>query len=101
VQLGRPWNKVFSEICAGIDRRNTVQQHIHQHIRDFIAIEVGVLFDWHRGIAASRAALQRRLKLFHTTSKCFHRRPLMSSLVVTIVACHRDPTGNFVETISQ
>ncbi len=29
------------EICANIDRRNTVQQHIHQHIRDFIAIDVG------------------------------------------------------------
>jgi hypothetical protein len=41
-QLGRPWNKVFSEICTGIDRRNTVQQHIHQHIRDFIAIDVEV-----------------------------------------------------------
>jgi hypothetical protein len=41
-QIGRPWNKVFSEICANIDRRNTVQQHIHQHIRDFIAIDVGV-----------------------------------------------------------
>jgi hypothetical protein len=41
-QVGRPWNKVFSEICAGIDRRNTVQQHIHQHIRDFIAIDVDV-----------------------------------------------------------
>jgi hypothetical protein len=41
-QIGRPWNKVFSEICAGIDRRNTVQQHIHQHIRDFIAIGVDV-----------------------------------------------------------
>lgn len=41
-QIGRPWNKVFSEICAGIDRRNTVQQHIHQHIRDFIAIDVEV-----------------------------------------------------------
>jgi hypothetical protein len=41
-QIGRPWNKVFSEICAGIDRRSTVQQHIHQHIRDFIAIEVDV-----------------------------------------------------------
>jgi hypothetical protein len=40
-QIGRPWNKVFSEICANIDRRNTVQQHIHQHIRDFIAIDVG------------------------------------------------------------
>lgn len=41
-QVGRPWNKVFSEICAGIDRRNTVQQHIHQHIGDFIAINVEV-----------------------------------------------------------
>jgi hypothetical protein len=41
-QIGRPWNKVFSEICGEIDRRNTVQQHIHQHIRDFIAIEVEV-----------------------------------------------------------
>jgi hypothetical protein len=41
-QIGRPWSKVFSEVCAGIGRRNTVQQHIHQHIRDFIAIDVGV-----------------------------------------------------------
>lgn len=41
-QVGRPWNKVFSEICAGIDRRNTVQQHIHQHIHDFIAINVEI-----------------------------------------------------------
>jgi hypothetical protein len=41
-QIGRPWNKVFSEICAGIDRRNTVQQHIHQHIRDFIAVDVDI-----------------------------------------------------------
>lgn len=41
-QVGRPWNKVFGEICAGIDRRNTVQQHIHQHIADFVAINVEV-----------------------------------------------------------
>jgi hypothetical protein len=40
--IGRPWNNVFNEICSGIDRRNTVQQHIHQHIRDFIAIDVDV-----------------------------------------------------------
>jgi len=39
-QVGRPWNKVYSEICAGIDRRNTVQQHIHQHLEDFVAINV-------------------------------------------------------------
>lgn len=36
-QVGRPWDKVYSEICAGIDRRNTVQQHIHQHLEDFVA----------------------------------------------------------------
>ena len=41
-QVGRPWNKVFSEICAGIDRRNTVQQHIRQHIDDFIAVNVEI-----------------------------------------------------------
>jgi hypothetical protein len=39
-QVGRPWDKVYSEICAGIDRRNTVQQHIHQHIEDFVAVKV-------------------------------------------------------------
>jgi hypothetical protein len=41
-QVGRPWNKVFGEISAGIDRRNTVQQHIYQHIDDYIAIDVGI-----------------------------------------------------------
>jgi hypothetical protein len=41
-QVGRPWNKVRSEISAGIDRRNTVQQHIYQHIDDFIAIDVDI-----------------------------------------------------------
>ncbi len=39
-QINRPWNKVYAEICAGIDRRNTVQQHIHQHIGDFVALDV-------------------------------------------------------------
>lgn len=35
-QVGRPWDKVYSEISAGIDRRNTVQRHIHQHLEDFV-----------------------------------------------------------------
>lgn len=39
-QVGRPWDKVFSEICQGIDRRSTVQQHIHQHVGDFVAVTV-------------------------------------------------------------
>jgi hypothetical protein len=41
-QLGRPWNNVFSEICAGIDGCSTVQQHVHQHIHEFIAVDVEV-----------------------------------------------------------
>jgi len=40
-QVGRPWNKVYSEIARNIDRRNTVQQHIYQHLSDFVAIKVG------------------------------------------------------------
>jgi hypothetical protein len=56
-QIGRPWNKVFSEICAEIDRRNTVQQHIHQHIRDFIAIDV-VVHEGRRVYIAPGAGLQ-------------------------------------------
>lgn len=44
-QVGRPWSKVYSEIASGIDRRNTVQQHICQHLDDFIAIQVGILGD--------------------------------------------------------
>ena len=38
-QVDRPWNKVYSEIRAGIDGRSTVQQHILQHLDDFVAIK--------------------------------------------------------------
>lgn len=39
-QRGRPWSKVFSEICATIDTRSTVKQHIREHIDDFIVTQV-------------------------------------------------------------
>lgn len=39
-QVGRPWDMVYAEICAGIDRRNAVQQHIHEHLADFVAVSV-------------------------------------------------------------
>ncbi|MFT3792760.1 MAG: DUF2384 domain-containing protein [Rudaea sp.] len=42
-QVGRPWDKVHAEICKGIDRRNTVQQHIHQHLDDYVITEVIVI----------------------------------------------------------
>jgi len=38
-QVNRPWDKVYSEICATIDTRNTVKQHILQHIENFVAVQ--------------------------------------------------------------
>lgn len=35
-QIHRPWDAVYSELSQGIDRRNTVQAHIHQHIDQFV-----------------------------------------------------------------
>ena len=37
-QVGRPWNKVFSEIAAHIRVDSTVQQHVRQHLDDFVAV---------------------------------------------------------------
>jgi hypothetical protein len=39
-QVGRPWDKVYSEIANTIDRRNTVQQHVYQHLDNFVAVKV-------------------------------------------------------------
>jgi hypothetical protein len=65
-QVGRPWDKVFSEISARIDRRNTVQQHILQHVDQFIAVQVewrdGRLVDLKsRGIWVRDDALRQEL----------------------------------------
>ncbi len=38
-QVNRPWDKVYSEIRATIDARNTVKRHILQHIDDFVAVD--------------------------------------------------------------
>ena len=38
-QVGRPWTKVYSEIAAHLRADNTVQQHVRDHLRDFVAIK--------------------------------------------------------------
>ncbi len=35
-QVNRPWDKVFSELSAHIDSRNTVQAHIYSHLDDMV-----------------------------------------------------------------
>src|SRR5580700_1309139 len=47
-QAGRPWDKVYSEICKTIDTRSAIGLHVLQHINDFVAtnvfIENGVVY---------------------------------------------------------
>jgi hypothetical protein len=35
-QVGRPWDKVFSEICARIDRNSAVQDHVRDHVEQYV-----------------------------------------------------------------
>jgi len=41
-QVNRPWNKVWSEVCANLKPTSTVQQHVRDHIGDFVAIHTFV-----------------------------------------------------------
>lgn len=41
-QVGRPWNKVYGEICAPIRRSSTVQDHVRLHIEDFVSTRVAM-----------------------------------------------------------
>jgi hypothetical protein len=43
-QVGRPWDKVFSEICAHIDRNSAVQDHVRDHVEDYVTTHV-ILID--------------------------------------------------------
>ena len=42
-RVGRPWNKVYSEICQHLRADNTVQQHVKDHIEDFVAIKTSTM----------------------------------------------------------
>jgi hypothetical protein len=35
-QVGRPWDKVFAEICAHIALASAVQNHVRDHLEDFV-----------------------------------------------------------------
>src|ERR1700744_6407841 len=41
-QVNRPWNKVWSEICERLKPASTVQQHVRDHIGDFVATDTFV-----------------------------------------------------------
>lgn len=37
-RLGKPWNKVYSEICSVVDRRSTTGDHVFLHLKDMVAV---------------------------------------------------------------
>ena len=37
--VGRPWDKVYSELCAHLDRRKTTGRHVFQHLEDFVEVD--------------------------------------------------------------
>jgi hypothetical protein len=39
-QVGRPWSKVYSEICKHINRDSAVQLHIWQHLMVYVCVDV-------------------------------------------------------------
>jgi hypothetical protein len=41
-QVGRPWNKVYSEISATLAPGHTVKEHVRQHLDDFVVRKVAV-----------------------------------------------------------
>lgn len=42
-QVGRPWDAVYRDIRAVIDGRNAIQNHILQHVPDFVATHTRVV----------------------------------------------------------
>ncbi len=41
-QTNRPWSKVYSEISAHLRPTSTVQQHVRDHIEDFVAVRTAM-----------------------------------------------------------
>ncbi len=41
-QAGRPWRKVYSEICEHLDAGHTVKQHVRDHLQDFVVTKVAI-----------------------------------------------------------
>jgi hypothetical protein len=46
-QVGRPWDKVYAELAACLRAGSTVQQHVRDHLRDFVAIKPRRRHGWY------------------------------------------------------
>jgi hypothetical protein len=65
-QVGRPWDKVYSEICERLRPTSAVQQHVRDHLEDFLVIhtwmeagEVHGRYPGHLPVVLSRPGIWR------------------------------------------
>ena len=78
-QVGRPWDKVYAEICTHLRRDSVVQKHVHTHVAEYVLRDVILVDDvpchgsgywigrplaksWVRWYVCPRTGLLRRLK---------------------------------------
>jgi hypothetical protein len=57
-QVGRPWDKVYSEMRAVIDGRNAVQRHILEHLNNYVAVHTRVVDGHHIDLGRQLLGLQ-------------------------------------------
>lgn len=43
--VGRPWNKIYSELCSVFDARSVINQHILQHLNQYVEQENVIFVD--------------------------------------------------------
>ena len=58
-RVGRPWNKVYSEISENLKPSSAVQQHVRDHLKDYVTLEIVEKGDGYYSRHASR--WERRL----------------------------------------
>lgn len=57
-QVGRPWDKVYSELCQNLDKRNVSQVHVFSHVFQFVGVNVRRCTD---GIYREKDQIRSRL----------------------------------------
>lgn len=62
--IGRPWDKVYSEISEHLKPTSTVQQHVRDHLQDFVAIKTRMKAG--KVMVASRFGGERALEDHHS-----------------------------------
>jgi len=42
-QVGRPWDKVYSEVCEHLSSGSTVKEHVKNHVKDLVRLNVTIV----------------------------------------------------------